>query len=59
MILKKKNWFKVLKNIAKFYHNSAENDDFDDGRIRKSKMPVRNLLHNNNSLPQDFDDGQI
>ena len=26
------------KNIENFDHNSAENDDFDNGRIWKSKM---------------------
>ena len=38
----------VLKNIENFDHNLAENDDYDDGRILKTKMPVRNLLDKNN-----------
>ena len=37
-----KSW-SVLRNIENFEYNSAENDDFDDGRIWKSKMPVQNL----------------
>ena len=58
----KKNWVEksktqkslgVLRNIENFDHNSAENDDFDDGRIWKPKKPVRNLLDNDNSLPQE------
>ena len=43
----------VLKNIENFDHNSAEIDDFDDGRIWKPEMPVRNLLDDDNSLPQE------
>ena len=43
----------VLKNIENFDHNLAENDNFDDGRIQKPKMPVRNLLDNDNSLPEE------
>ena len=58
----KKNWVEksktqkslgVLRNIDNFNHNSAENDDFDDGRIWKPKKPVRNLLDKDNSLPQE------
>ena len=43
----------VLKNIENFDHNSAEIDDFDDGRIWKPEMPVWNLLDDDNSLPQE------
>ena len=59
--LRKKNWVKksktqnslgVLRNIENFNHNSAENDNFDEGQIWKSKMPVWNLLDDDNSLPQ-------
>ena len=43
----------VLINKENLDHNSSENDDFDDGRIWKPKNPVRNLLDNDNSLPQE------
>ena len=57
-----KNWVKkfktqkslgVLKNIENFGHISAKKDDFGDRRIKKPKMLVRNLLDNDNSLPQE------
>ena len=38
--------------MENFDHNSAENDNFDEGQIWKSKMPVWNLLDDDNSLPQ-------
>ena len=62
MAQEKKNWVEksktqkslgVLKNTENFDHNLAENDDFDNGWIWKSKMLVRNLLDNDNSLPQE------
>ena len=51
--LKTQKFLGVLRNIENFDHNSAENDDFDKGRIWKPKKPVRNLLDNDNSLPQE------
>ena len=36
--------------MENFDHNSAENDNFDEGQIWKSKMPVWNLLDDDNSL---------
>ena len=62
ILSQEKNWVQksesqkslgVLKNIERFDQNSSENDNFDNGRIWKSKMPVRNLLNDNNSLPQE------
>ena len=59
---RKKNWVEklktqkslgVLRNIENFDHNSAENYNFDDGRIWKPKKLVRNQIDDDNSLPQE------